>query len=148
MSTKILGLVGFVAIVVFSAAFYMRTPEMSLADAPQAAIPVPKSSVPTSSAPDSTTKPTAPAKAPVQTPTASPYTMAAVATHNSAASCWSVVNGKVYDLTSWINQHPGGKSAILSMCGRDGSAAFNGQHGGERRPESELASFYLAALAQ
>jgi cytochrome b involved in lipid metabolism len=74
------------------------------------------------------------------------YTMSQVAAHNSASSCWAAINGKVYNLTSWINQHPGGPGPILSLCGTDGSAAFNAQHGGQRRPESELANFYLGPL--
>lgn len=76
------------------------------------------------------------------------YTMANVAAHNNASSCWAAINGKVYNLTSWIKQHPGGQAAILSLCGTDGSAAFNGQHGGQPRPASELAGFLLGPLAQ
>jgi cytochrome b involved in lipid metabolism len=76
------------------------------------------------------------------------YTMADVAKHNSQASCWTAINGNVYDVTTWINQHPGGAEAILSLCGTDGSAAFNGQHGGQRRPEQELASFKIGALSK
>lgn len=76
------------------------------------------------------------------------YTLAQVATHNNASSCWAAINGKVYNLTSWINQHPGGPERILSICGKDGSALFNGQHSGEARPETMLAGFYLGPLAQ
>ena len=75
------------------------------------------------------------------------YTLAEVSAHNSKASCWAVVNGNVYDLTSWISRHPGGEKAILSICGKDGSAEFNGQHGGESRPESMLATFKIGTLA-
>lgn len=74
-------------------------------------------------------------------------TAAQVSTHNSAQSCWTSISGNVYDLTAWINQHPGGKSAILRLCGVDGTAAFNGQHGGQGRPERELATFKVGALA-
>lgn len=80
------------------------------------------------------------------TTTATSYTLAQVALHKDATSCWTAINGKVYDVTSWINQHPGGPEAILSICGSDGSAAFNAQHGGQRRPESELANFYIGPL--
>lgn len=76
------------------------------------------------------------------------YTLAQVAGHKDATSCWTAINGGVYDLTSWINQHPGGPEAILSICGKDGSADFNAQHGGERRPEQELATFKIGTLAQ
>ena len=75
------------------------------------------------------------------------YTLAQVALHANATSCWSAVNGGVYDLTAWIGQHPGGKQAILSICGKDGSAAFNDQHSGQRRPANELASFKIATLS-
>ncbi len=85
--------------------------------------------------------------APAADVAASPYTMAAVAKHNNETSCWSAINSKVYDLTSWISQHPGGSKQILSICGKDGSATFNGQHEGERRPENELAGFLLGDLS-
>jgi len=74
------------------------------------------------------------------------YTMAQVARHNSAASCWTVIEGVVYDLTPWPNQHPGGAQVILGMCGQDGTSAFTAQHGGQRRPTGELAQFKLGPL--
>jgi cytochrome b involved in lipid metabolism len=86
--------------------------------------------------------------APAPQPTVSGYTSAQVALHADRTSCWSSVNGKVYDLTSWIEDHPGGEREILSICGKDGSKAFNNQHGGDRKPEQILASFYLGALIQ
>lgn len=76
------------------------------------------------------------------------YTMAQVAAANSAAKCWTAIRGDVYDLTSWVDQHPGGGDKILSICGTDGTAAFEGQHGGQRRPERELAGFKIGTLAQ
>lgn len=79
-------------------------------------------------------------------PSAGTYTMAQVSTHSSVESCWTTINGNVYDVTTWIARHPGGKDAILSLCGTDGSASFNGQHGGKPRPQSELASFKIGVL--
>lgn len=79
-------------------------------------------------------------------PTAGKYTSIEVAKHNSPADCWTIVNGSVYNLTSWINQHPGGAGAIKALCGTDGSANFNGQHGGQNRPESELAKFKIGVV--
>lgn len=75
------------------------------------------------------------------------YTMTDVAKHNYASSCWAAINGNVYDLTSWISQHPGGPERILSICGTDGSAAFNGQHSGQAQPANELKNFLLGPLA-
>ncbi len=74
------------------------------------------------------------------------YTLDDVVLHNSESDCWTVINGNVYDLTEWINNHPGGSSAIISLCGKDGSSAFNAQHGGSSGPEMTLEEFYVGAL--
>lgn len=76
------------------------------------------------------------------------FTAAEVAQHNTRASCWSSINGDVYDLTSWIPKHPGGEQAILRLCGTDGSAKFNGQHGGQAKQVAVLAGFKIGSLAQ
>jgi len=80
--------------------------------------------------------------------TQSAYTMAKVKENNSAASCWSVISGNVYNLTQWINQHPGGPSAIASLCGVDGTASFNAQHRGEGKPTQRLSGYLLGALVK
>jgi hypothetical protein len=101
-------------------------------------------------------KPT-PTPAPTTSPTPSPtpevtkasgYTMVKVKENNSATSCWSLINGNVYDLTKWINSHPGGSSAIKGICGRDGSSNFNGRHGGQSNPAENLAMYLLGPLAK
>ncbi len=83
-----------------------------------------------------------------QTSSEKVFTLTQVATHNTEADCYSAINGKVYDLTAWINKHPGGDRAILSICGKDGSAAFDGEHGGESRPEKILLGFEVGTLTQ
>lgn len=81
------------------------------------------------------------------TPGAPTYTMADVATHKDATSCYSVISGKVYDLTMWVNMHPGGRSAILSICGIDGTQKFMDQHHGAKRQMDILARFYIGNLS-
>ena len=88
-------------------------------------------------APKSTTTPT---------PTPSGYTLTQVAVHNSATSCWSAINGNVYDLTNWVNSHPGGRATILMICGKDGSPLFNNQHGRSSRVANILAGYEIGAL--
>lgn len=41
-----------------------------------------------------------------------------VATHNSRDSCWVVIEGQVYDLTDFLEDHPGGASIILRYAGK------------------------------
>ena len=74
-------------------------------------------------------------------------TMAEVAQHNSSNDCWSAIDGKVYNLTQWIDRHPGGAIVIKSLCGKDGSGGFNGQHQGQKRPADELTRFLVGTLA-
>jgi hypothetical protein len=56
------------------------------------------------------------------TPSASPSPASGIARaqvemRNSKNACWSIIDGKVYDLTRWIGSHPGGESYILFICG-------------------------------
>jgi isopentenyl diphosphate isomerase/L-lactate dehydrogenase-like FMN-dependent dehydrogenase/predicted heme/steroid binding protein len=51
-----------------------------------------------------------------------------VAKHNSKESCWVAIRGKVYDLTSFLNSHPGGVKAILSRAGTDVTEDFELLH--------------------
>ena len=75
-------------------------------------------------------------------------TLADISTHNSKDSCWSTIEGKVYDLTSFIGKHPGGADAILAICGKDGSELFDGQHGMDPRVKGLLPNFYLGDLVK
>lgn len=83
---------------------------------------------------------------PDTSPTTSGYTLAEVQLHADASSCWTAVDGKVYDLTSFIKKHPGGAKNIMKICGIDGTTAFEKQHGGENRPENTLDGFYIGDL--
>ena len=76
------------------------------------------------------------------------YTMAQVKTNKSATKCWSVINGNVYDLTAWINSHPGGSGSIISLCGIDGTQDFLAIHRNQSKPESRLSSYLLGPLAK
>lgn len=51
------------------------------------------------------------------------YTNAQVAEHSTANDCWTIINDKVYDLTSYVPRHPGGDE-ILRACGTDGTTLF------------------------
>lgn len=104
------------------------------------------SAAPAMSATPMATKSAEPSKS--AAPVAAGYTMDKVKANNSATSCWSAINGKVYDLTRWISSHPGGSGAIRSLCGTDGSAEFNGQHGGAGTPTARLAGYLLGPLAK
>ena len=84
----------------------------------------------------------------VQSQASTTITLSDISSHNSKDSCWSTIEGKVYDLTSFISKHPGGADAILAICGKDGSELFDGQHGMDPRAKGLLPNFYLGDLVK
>ena len=51
-------------------------------------------------------------------------TLAEVAEHKERNSCWVVIHNKVYDVTKFLDEHPGGEEVILDVGGRFGSEPF------------------------
>ena len=87
----------------------------------------------------------APAQKPVSTNL--PLTLDEVKKHNSAGDCWSIIDGNVYDLTNWVESHPGGKERITAICGKDGTSSFLGKHSNSNSAKSQLTRFELGKLA-
>ena len=85
---------------------------------------------------------------PTPTPTKVGYTMDQVRANNSSASCWTLIDGFVYDLTRWISSHPGGAGAIRGLCGVDGTSSFKAQHGNQSSPAQRLNSYLLGPLSR
>lgn len=48
--------------------------------------------------------------------------------HSSREDCWTSINGKVFNITPYIDFHPGGVEEILKCAGRDGTTLFNKYH--------------------
>ncbi|CBF73650.1 hypothetical protein AN7984.2 [Aspergillus nidulans FGSC A4] len=56
------------------------------------------------------------------------YTRKDVAHHNARHSCWVIVSNHVYDVTKFLDAHPGGAGAILLYAGKDATAVFEATH--------------------
>jgi len=91
---------------------------------------------------------------PSQSPTVAPtdpaagtITAAEVSQHVSPDDCWTIIDGSVYDMTPFLNRHPGGSAAIAGLCGGDGTAGFRGQHGSASSPNAQLEALKIGVLA-
>lgn len=47
------------------------------------------------------------------------YRLSEVKEHNDEEDCWMVIHGKVYDVTSFMDDHPGGPEIMLENAGKD-----------------------------
>lgn len=97
-----------------------------------------------------TSSPT-PTPTPIPIPTPKPtqsglktFTRVEVALHNTESDCWTYVDGKVYDLSKWLPEHPGGGFLVLVMCGVDGAAAFRDHHKSDQ--DNALTTYYIGDL--
>lgn len=41
---------------------------------------------------------------------------------------WTIINGKRYDISKFVNEHPGGSDLIMLAVGRDASIMFGSYH--------------------
>ncbi|KAG1139162.1 hypothetical protein G6F36_015984 [Rhizopus arrhizus] len=48
--------------------------------------------------------------------------------HKSKDDIWVIIHGKVYDLTKFLPEHPGGQKIILKYAGKDATDAFDPIH--------------------
>ncbi|KAJ4710725.1 cytochrome b5 [Melia azedarach] len=52
------------------------------------------------------------------------YTMQEASQHNSKDDCWIVIDNKVYDVSSYLDEHPGGDDVVLAATGKDATDEF------------------------
>lgn len=53
------------------------------------------------------------------------YSFEEISKHTTVDSLWLVIDGKVYDVTSFLEEHPGGKKPFLKYAGKDCTNKFN-----------------------
>ncbi|XP_020213413.1 cytochrome b5 [Cajanus cajan] len=53
------------------------------------------------------------------------FTLSQVSQHKSNKDCWVVINGRVLDVTKFLEEHPGGEEVILEVGGNDATKEFD-----------------------
>lgn len=61
-------------------------------------------------------------------PPAKTFTREEVRNHTSEDSLWCIIDSTVYDLTEFIDAHPGGESVLKQIAGQDATTAFYNLH--------------------
>lgn len=72
-------------------------------------------------------------------------TLAEVSQHDTPRDCWVVIYDRVYDITTFIDEHPGGGDIMLEYAGQDASTAFRSS-GHSRMATKALDRFLVGEL--
>ncbi|CAN8070463.1 unnamed protein product, partial [Agarophyton chilense] len=70
-----------------------------------------------------------------------------LAQHNHEHSAWVAVHGSVYDVTAFLDAHPGGRELMLLAAGRDATDLFESYHPFTERPRRMLHKFFIGRLS-
>eukprot|EP00252_Welwitschia_mirabilis_P012248 TRINITY_DN27206_c0_g1_i1.p1 TRINITY_DN27206_c0_g1~~TRINITY_DN27206_c0_g1_i1.p1 ORF type:complete len:129 (+),score=29.81 TRINITY_DN27206_c0_g1_i1:242-628(+) len=52
------------------------------------------------------------------------YLFEEVSKHNNVKDCWLIIDGKVYDVTQFLEEHPGGDEVLLAATAKDATEDF------------------------
>ncbi|XP_037032100.1 cytochrome b5 isoform X3 [Bradysia coprophila] len=77
--------------------------------------------------------------------TAKKYTFAEVKEHNKPSDLWVVIHDKVYDVTKFLHEHPGGEEVLEESAGRNATKDFDDADHSESAKE-QLANYYLGDI--
>jgi len=73
------------------------------------------------------------------------FTLEEVKKHDSGKDCWCVVHNKVYDVTEFLAEHPGGEEILLETAGTDSTEAFE-DVGHSQDARTLLEDYYIGEL--
>ncbi|XP_067686671.1 fatty acid desaturase 2-like [Haliotis asinina] len=69
------------------------------------------------------------------------FSVEEVTSHNKADDKWLIINGNIYDITTWAKKHPGGAKVISHYAGEDATDAWVAFH-----KDRESVEKYMKAL--
>ncbi|XP_055069173.1 cytochrome b5 type B [Misgurnus anguillicaudatus] len=73
------------------------------------------------------------------------YTRQEVQVHNMSGDTWLIIHDKVYDITGFMEEHPGGEEVLLEQAGTDATESFE-DVGHSTDAREMLQQFYIGEL--
>lgn len=61
-------------------------------------------------------------------PPSATFSRSQVGEHGSAESAWVIIDSTVYEVTDFLDAHPGGRAALLQVAGSDATTSFYNLH--------------------
>lgn len=75
------------------------------------------------------------------------YRLEEVQKHKTSSSLWIVIHNQVYDVTQFLDEHPGGEEVMIEQGGGDGSESFEDVgHSSDAR--ELMKDYYIGDLAE
>ncbi|KAK3276425.1 hypothetical protein CYMTET_15490 [Cymbomonas tetramitiformis] len=87
-----------------------------------------------------------PTEAPRKSSDPKSFTLEEVAKHNTREDLWIIVEGKAYDVTKYVQHHPGGWLPMVNMAGKDCTDVFANYHPA-RVYEKMLPGYYVGEVS-
>ncbi|XP_040900394.1 cytochrome b5 [Toxotes jaculatrix] len=73
------------------------------------------------------------------------YTLEEIRVHNMSNDTWLIIHDKVYDITSFLEEHPGGEEVLLEQAGADATESFE-DVGHSTDAREMLQQYYIGEL--
>uniref|UniRef100_A0AAZ3QFS5 Cytochrome b5 heme-binding domain-containing protein n=1 Tax=Oncorhynchus tshawytscha TaxID=74940 RepID=A0AAZ3QFS5_ONCTS len=73
------------------------------------------------------------------------YTLEEVKTHNKRTDAWLIIHDKVYNITSFLAEHPGGEDVLMAQAGTDATVSFE-DVGHSKDARAMLINYYIGEL--
>ncbi|XP_034046332.1 cytochrome b5 [Thalassophryne amazonica] len=73
------------------------------------------------------------------------YTFEEIQLHNVSSDMWIVIHDKVYDITRFLEEHPGGEEVLMEQAGTDATESFE-DVGHSTDARETLQQYYIGEL--
>ena len=76
-----------------------------------------------------------------------PFTLNEIKSHNTKGSAWICIHNRVYDVTHFLQEHPGGEEVLLDVLGKNATGSFE-EVGHSNESRDLMAKYLLGDLVE